>query len=227
VKVCLPGRPDPGRQDDLKEGNSMKKLGLAVTVFAAAFALTACGGGGNGAKLADAQATAQAVFGASNAYGSAQQNLIQRVASRAFSGEQTVSCAKGGSVTASVDVSGTDSSGNINLKLSFDGCVSSSYTDAAGTTTDVTTDGELNYAIVADSSGTASSVDFKLTGHLDFDGGISDSVDVDVTYSAGVSGNSYSVSFTGDITTGSGHSFHYDGSQAYTFDGTITAGTTP
>lgn len=200
------------------------KLGLGLTVLAAAFALTACGGG-NGAKLTTSQQAAQAVFGAGNAP-SGQQALLSNLAARATaSGSATVSCPKGGEVTLSGDASSNTSTTSATLKIDFNGCVTGTYTDPKTQKTgNVTTDGSLTYTF----DSTASSVAFTINGHLDFSGAIDDSVDVtnvayEITSTTTGTTTSVGLTLTGDIKTGSGHSFHYDGTQSYTFDGTISA----
>lgn len=202
------------------------KLGLGVTVLAAAFALTACGG--SGAKLTTKEQAVQATFAAENAAneatsssGGAMKKALSRLASGAVgSASASYDCKKGGSITAKVSVEGDDDSAQIHASLDFNGCVTSSYTDPkTKETKDVSTDGTLSYDIGADET----SLSVGISGHLDFSGGIDDSVDLeDVTFSAVTSGTSSSVSISGKIST-STQTYTFDSTDTFTFDGTISA----
>jgi hypothetical protein len=197
------------------------KLGLGVTVLAAAFALTACGG--SGAKLTTKEQAAQAVFGANTAMEQVNAPSLMRTLESAA----TISVSKdypctGGSMTAHVDMESDDTGEATSIKMAvdFNGCVTGKYTDPkTKKTEDVTVDGTIEYAL--DLSQTSVSVGFN--GHLDFSGGIDDSVDLNnLVISAATTGAGSTISITGEIKT-STQTFTYDTTDTFTFNGEITA----
>jgi len=210
-----------GQSGAKQEGQTMK-LGLGVTVLAAAFALTACGG--SGAKLTTKEQAAQAVFGASKAAEQvkASPSLMKTLESAAtISGSQDYPCT-GGTMTANMDMESdeTGKTATINIAIDFHGCATGKYTNPkTNKTEDVTVDGTIEYAV--DLSQSSFSVGFN--GHLDFSGGLDDSVDLNnLVISTGTTAAGSTISITGEITT-SPPTFTYDSTDTFTYDGTITA----
>lgn len=202
------------------------KVGLGLTVFAAAFALTACGS--SGPKLQNKEQAAQAVFGAGNmGEDGGQATLLQLAQSAATDISIGHDCPKGGTVSAHVSGDVTDTTGSFALTIEFDGCVTGSYTDPkTQTTTDVAVSGSLDYAFDVSGDGTGTgSVLFTINGSLDFSGGIDDSVDVNnVTFSLVSTDSTLKLSLSGEIKT-STQTFTYSADEAFSYSetGEITA----
>jgi len=197
------------------------KLGFGVTVLAAALALTACGG--SGAKLTTKEQAAQAVFGANAAMQQVNApSLMKSLESAATVSVSTDVPCNGGSMTANVNVDSDDTgeATSIHMAVDFHGCITGKYTDPkTKKTEDVTVDGTIEYAV--DMSQTSVSVGFN--GHLDFSGGIDDSVDLNnLVIAAGTTAAGSTISITGEIKT-STQTFTYDSTDTFTYDGTITA----
>ena len=202
------------------------KVGIRIILAAAmAFALSACGG--NGAKLANKDQAAQALFGAYSGGSSSTQQALLALPS-AISGSGSVSasakCRNGnGKVTVSADFTQTDSSGNYKLTLSFDGCEVGDYKDPkSGKLTPVDTDGDVTYDFSGSSTGTSGAFTLTFNGHLDFSGGIDDSLDINnvtLAASADSTTGAYSLTLTGTLKTNEG-TFTYDSS--YSLAGVTT-----
>lgn len=201
------------------------KVGLGLTVFAAAFALTACGS--SGPKLQNKEQTAQAVFGAGNmGETGGEASILQLAQSAAFDASVGRNCPKGGTISAHVSGDAVDESGNLAVTIEFDGCVTGSYTDpATQTTSDVAVSGSLEYNFDFSQDDLGGAFQFTINGSLDFSGGIDDSVDVNnVSFSLVTTDSTVKVALSGEIKT-STQTFTYDANESFSYSetGEITA----
>lgn len=204
------------------------KVGIRIFLAAAmAFALSACGG--SGAKLSNKDDAAKALFGSFSGSQASANNafmaLPSAVSSTNSSGSGTATCRNGnGKITVSFDLSATSSSGNISVKYSFDGCEVGDYKNAKGQMVPVQIDGDVTYALVAGSTGTLSNFSITIDGHLDFSGGIDDSLDISkvvLSATADSAAGTYALTLTGDLKTNEG-SFHYDQGYSVSTNGQFT-----
>lgn len=206
----------------------MKKIGLSVSMLAAAaFALAACGK--SGPPITNQQQAGAAAMGANQAAGSAADGSSGAMkagplawALQALTSVQTsstVSCPKGGKVTATVNVNVGQQTGNLSYDISFDGCTID-FDDPSTATVEanpLTYDGTFTLTIDATGTDSGGSVAIEMKGDLDLSGAFGDSIDMDIQISGSSTDGTGQVSVSGSIKTDEA---------SYSFDGSVTGGST-